>query len=97
MALKPLPKAILIALVVVAVGYGLTKVLPDQKQAQVQQAETPTVVAPPAQEQVQTAQQPEASAEAQPQPAITPSTNEPTKHNVTNGDAGLNAVLGAGR
>lgn len=90
MALKPLPKLLIIAAVVGAVGYGLTKFLPKPSdQPKVEPTVTiappaPVVVAPPVQTTVV-----EPKVEA-PAPSA-PSTN------VTSGDAGLNAVLGAGK
>lgn len=93
MALKPIPKAILIVAVVAAAGYAFTKLeLPKKAPAAPEvAAPAPTQVVPPTQEQVDAAQAP---APQPTQPAPEPATPRP---NVSSGDAGLNAVLGAGR
>lgn len=92
MALKPAPKAILIAAVVGAAAFAGMKFLPKQAPASTAPevaAPAPTTVAPPTPEQVEAAKQPEVTA---PAPA------DPTpRSNVSTGDAGLSAVLGAGR
>lgn len=94
MALKPAPKAILIAAVVGAAAFAGMKFLPKQAPASTAPevaAPAPTTVAPLTPEQVEAAKQPEVTAPA-PAPA------DPTpRSNVSTGDAGLSAVLGAGR
>ncbi len=94
MALKPAPKAILILAVVSAAGYAFTKFMPTTSSAASAEAVPTTVVAPPAPEQVQSA----AVAPAAPAPvAAAPVAQEEPRPHVTSGDAGLSAVLGAGR
>jgi hypothetical protein len=96
MALKPVPKAILIAAVVGAAAFAGMKLLPKQAPTPVAPevaAPAPTTVAPPTHEQVEAAKQPEVTA-----PAPAPAPADPTpRSNVSTGDAGLSAVLGAGR
>lgn len=102
MALKPLPKAIMIAAVVGVVAFAGTKFLPDSKpEAPAPVVAAPTVVTPPTQAQVEAAATAGASDTVAPQERVdsqplAPAPEAP-KHNVTSGDAGLNAVLGAGR
>lgn len=92
MALKPVPKAILIIAIVSAAGYAFTKFMPKSAPAPEVAAPAPTVVVPPTQAQVDTASEQAAA----PAPAPTPAPETP-RSNVTSGDAGLSAVLGAGR
>ena len=94
MALKPVPKAILIIAVVSGIGYASMKFMPKSAPAAPEvAAPAPTVVAPPTQAQVDSAGQ-AAQAAATPAPTPAPETPRP---NVSSGDAGLSAVLGAGR
>lgn len=87
MALKPIPKAILIIAICGTTGYAL-KFMPKSAPAPEVVAPAPTVVAPPTTAQVDTASEQAA--------APTPAPETP-RSNVTSGDAGLSAVLGAGR
>lgn len=100
MALKPIPKALLIVVVVAAAGYGLTKVNFKQEQAAAApQAEAPTVVTPPTQAQVEAAQAevPRTIPEQERPPlAAAPAENAPTPQQ-DHDDAGLKAVLGIGK
>lgn len=85
--LKPLPKAILIGVVVAAIGYGIMQVLPDPKV-------TPLPTIPVVNVQPLPPQEP--AAVTQVQEAPTPAAPEP-KATVSNGGAGLDAVLKAGQ
>jgi hypothetical protein len=94
MALKPVPKLILIAVIVGGVGYGATKFMPASAPAQAAAPiEAPTVVAPP------TAQVQEARAVPAPAPAPV---SEPVQQAPertfqaapAQNDAGMNALLG---
>lgn len=87
MALKPIPKAILIIAICGMTGYAL-KFMPKSAPAPEVVAPAPTVVVPPTTAQVDTANEQVA--------APTPASETP-RSNVTSGDAGLSAVLGAGR
>lgn len=93
MALKPVPKAILIIAVVSAVGYAFTKFMPETPAVSATPAPVPTVVIPPTQDQVTSAAE---TAPTPSTPPMTPVTDNP-RPNVTSGDAGLSAVIGAGR
>ena len=100
MALKPIPKAILIVAVVAGAGYSAMKFLPDSKPAPTTpttEAPTPatTVVTPPTtQEQAEAKAPPTPIAEA-PTPAQAPADDG---LRATGGhDAGLDAVLKAGK
>ena len=100
MAIKPIPKLILIVAVVGAIGYGLTKVvLPKSTSPDVPPAAV-TVVAPPE----QTVQKTPSKAEPDPvqvaplqaareSDGVAPAseTSRP-KNNVSSGDAGMNAL-----
>ena len=93
MALKPVPKAIIIIAIVSAAGYAFTKFMPKSENTVPDVATpAPTVVTPPTQTQVETASEPAVSQAPQPVPAT-----ETPRTSVTSGDAGLSAVLGAGR
>ena len=92
MALKPVPKAILIIAVVSAAGYAFTKFMPKAPVDNATSAPA-TVVTPPTQDQVDSAA---VTAPTPSAPTMTPATEAP-RPNVTTGDAGLSAVIGAGR
>lgn len=85
--LKPLPKAILIGIVVAAVGYGITKVLPEPK---TQPAPSISVVDVPA-TPTQPAEEPPVQATVETEAPTAPLAT------VSNGGAGLDAVLKAGQ
>lgn len=89
MKLKPLPKAILILAVVAGVGFAANTMLKNkaaEPTADAVAAPTVTTVTPPA-----------PNATPAPAPvAEAPAPQEPTR-NVSTGDAGLSAVLGAGK
>lgn len=95
MALKPVPKAILIIAVVSAAGYTFTKFMPKAPADSATTAPAATVVTPPTQDQVNSAAVTE-TASTPSAPPMTPATDAP-RPNVTTGDAGLSAVIGAGR
>lgn len=94
MALKPVPKAILIIAVVSAAGYAFTKFMPTAPVAVGEPTPVPTTVTPPSQDQINSAavQTPAPTAPS----TLTPAADTP-RPNVTTGDAGLSAVIGAGR
>ena len=93
MAMKPVPKAILIALAVGGLTFGDIKFLPKDEPAPVVPVVEAIVVAPPTEAQVQAAQAPSETVAPQERPLDT----EAPRPNVSTGDAGLSAVLGAGR
>lgn len=97
MALKPLPKLIIILAIAGGGAFAFTKFWPKsapQTASTETQAPAPTVVSPPS-PQAQ-APAPVTAPVETPQP-IQPVAETPKTKNVTSGDAGLNAVLGAGR
>lgn len=92
MALKPVPKAILIVAVVSAAGYAFTKFMPKAPVVASEPTPVPTAVTPPSQDQINSAAQTQAPVPTE----LAPATDTP-RPNVTTGDAGLSAVIGAGR
>ena len=98
MALKPVPKAILIMAAVSIAAFAGMKFIPEPMPAAQETTATDTVqVAPPAQAQVEAATAPAPQSDDAPVPAVITPAEQTSRDNVSSGDAGLSAVLGAGR
>lgn len=97
MALKPLPKLIIIAAVVGGAGYAGLKFLPDAKKEAAPVAEAPAATPAPAPAATPVVNPPQAVAEQAAAPTPAPAQEAPKQLNTSNGDAGLAAVLGAGK
>ena len=93
--LKALPKALIIGVVLAGIGFAAFKLMPERKPVTPQLSETPVQATPPAAEAPTVTVAP---APVQPQPTPQPA-NEPapTPATVTNGGAGLDSVLNAGK
>lgn len=103
MAMKPAAKMVIIGTVVVGAIYGLTTsgVLSKMKTPAAPMVE-PTPVQPPSAEQVEAAKQTPVEAPTQQVSPAAPAENQASpatnvRQSVSNGDAGLNAVLREGR
>lgn len=98
MALKPVPKAILIMAAVSIAAFAGMKFIPEPTPADQVTTATDTIqVVPPTQAQVEAAAAPAPQSEDVPVPAVIAPAEQTSRDNVSNGDAGLSAVLGAGR